>query len=44
MNFQLNPIELKYYPFKISLDICSGSFNVLSTKIHVPKKNKKHKW
>ena len=29
----LNPVELKYYPFIISLDKCSGSCNVLSPKI-----------
>ena len=28
----LNPSELKYYPFTISLDKCSGSCNVLSPK------------
>ena len=35
----LNPIELIYYPFMISLDKCNGSCNVadgLSTKICVP--------
>ena len=32
----LNPIELKYYPFMISLDKC----NVLSPKICVLKKTK----
>ena len=26
----LNPPELKYYPFMISLDKCNGSCNVLS--------------
>ena len=31
----LNPVELKYQPFKISLDKCSGSGNVLSPKIYV---------
>ena len=31
----LNPVELKYYPFMISLDKCSGSCNVSSTKICV---------
>ena len=36
-------IELKYCPFKVSLDKCNGSFNVLSPKICVPKKNKRHK-
>ena len=25
--FYLNPIEFKYFPFVISLDKCSGSFN-----------------
>ena len=36
----LNPIELKYYQFMISLDKCNGSCNVLSPKICVPKKTK----
>ena len=36
----LNPFELKYYPFMISLHKCSGSCNVLSPKICVPKKIK----
>ena len=27
----LNPVELKYYPFIISLDKCNGSCNVLSS-------------
>ena len=36
----LNPAELKYHPFIISLDKCSGSCNVLSPKISVPKKQK----
>ena len=36
----LNPVELKYYPFMISLNICNGSYNVLSPKICVPKKSK----
>ena len=40
----LNPVELKYYQFTISLDKSSGSCNVLSPKICVPKKtNKKRK-
>ena len=34
----LNPVELKYYPFMISLDERNGSCNVLSPKICVPKK------
>ena len=28
-----NPVELKYYPFMISLYKCTGSCNVLSPKI-----------
>ena len=36
----LNPAELKYYAFMISLDKFSGSCNVLSPKICVPKKTK----
>ena len=36
----LNPVELKYYPFMISLDKCNGGFNVLSPKICVLKKGK----
>ena len=39
----LNPVEIKYYPFKISLDKCSGSCNVLYQKICVPQKKKKKK-
>ena len=36
----MNPIELKYYPFMISLDKCNGNCNTLSPKICVPKKTK----
>ena len=36
----LNPVELKYYSFVISLDKCSGSCNVLSPKICIPTKTK----
>ena len=39
----LNPSELNYYPFTISLDTCNGSCNVfdnVSTKICVPSKTK----
>ena len=36
----LNPVELKYYPFMISLNKCTGSCNVLSPKICVPKETK----
>ena len=36
----LNPVELKHYAYMISLDKCSGSCNILSSEICVPKKNK----
>ena len=36
----LNPVELTYYLFMISLDKCNGSYNVLSPKICVPKETK----
>ena len=36
----MNPNELKCYPFVISLSKCAGSCNVLSTKICVPKETK----
>ena len=36
----MNLVELKYYPFMISLNKCTGSCNVLSPKICVPKKTK----
>ena len=39
----LNPVELNYYPFTVSLDKCSGSCNAagdLSTKICVLSKTK----
>ena len=36
----LNPAKLKYYPFMISLDQCSGSCTVLSRKACVPKETK----
>ena len=41
--FYLNPVELKYHPFMISLDKYSGSCNSvdgLSTKICIPNKTK----
>ena len=37
----LSPVELKYYPFIISLDKCCGNRNVLSPKLYVPKKKQK---
>ena len=36
----LNPIELKYYPFMISLDKCTERCNVVSPKVCVPKETK----
>ena len=33
----INPVEIKYYPFMISLSRCTGSFNALSPKICVLK-------
>ena len=41
----MNPVELKYYLFMISLNKCTGSCNVLSPNIEDKrnKKNKRHK-
>ena len=42
-----NSVELKYYPFMINLNKCTGSCNVLSPKICAPKETKddnKQKW
>ena len=39
----MNPNELKYCPFMISLNKCTGSCNVLSPKI-CSKRSKKHKY
>ena len=36
----LNTVDLKYYPFMISLDKCTGSCNVLFPKICVLKETK----
>ena len=36
----MNLVELKYYPFMISLNKYTGSCNVLSPKIFVPKETK----
>ena len=36
----LSPVELKYYAFKISLDKCTGSCNILFQK-YVFQKNQK---
>ena len=36
----MNSVELKYYPFMSSLNKCTGTRNVLSPKICVPKETK----
>ena len=36
----LNPAKRKYYPFMISSDRCTGSCNVLSPKVCIPKETK----
>ena len=36
----MNPVELKYYPFMISLNKFTVSGNILSPKIYVPKETK----
>ena len=36
----LDSVELKYYPFMISIDQCTGSWNVFTPKICVPKETK----
>ena len=36
----MNPVELKYYPFMINLNKCTRSCNVLSSNICVPKETK----
>ena len=36
----LNPVELKYYPFIITSNKCTGSCNVLSPKIRLLKETK----
>ena len=36
----MNRVNLKYYPFMISLNKCVGRRNVLSPKIHVSKEPK----
>ena len=39
----INSVDLKYYPMMISLNKCTGSCNVLSPNICVPKESRKHK-
>ena len=36
----MSPVELKYYPFIISLNKCAKCFNVLSPNVCVPKETK----
>ena len=36
----MNLVELKYYPFMISLNKCTGSCNILYPKVCVPKETK----
>ena len=36
----MSPVELKYYPFVISIDKCTENCNVLFPKIFVPKETK----
>ena len=40
----MNPAELKYYPFMINLNKCTRSCNVLSPKIVCSRRKKKHKY
>ena len=37
-----NPVEIKYYPSKISLDKCTGISNELSPNICISKKTHKY--
>ena len=36
----MNPVEQKFYPFMTSLNKCTGSCNVFSPKICVPRETK----
>ena len=36
----MNPAELEYYPFRIRLNKCAESCNVLSSKVYVSKETK----
>ena len=40
----MNPAELKYYPFMINLNKCTGSCNVLSPKNVCSRRKKRHKY
>ena len=37
----MNPVELKYFQFMISLNKCTGSCNILSPKILIIKRKQK---
>ena len=37
----LNPVEVKYYPFMIRLDKFTGICNIISPKICVPKEKRR---
>ena len=39
----MNPVELKYYPFRISLNKCIANCNVFISKDMCSKRNKRHK-
>ena len=41
ITIDMNPVELKYYPFMISLNKCTESCKVLSPKISASKEKKK---
>ena len=36
----MNPVDLKYYPFMLSLNKCTEICKVLSPKLYVPKETK----
>ena len=39
-HINISPVQLKYYPFMISLNTCAGSCIVLSPNVCVPKETK----
>ena len=39
----MNPVELKHYPFRISLNKCIANCNVFISKDMCSKRNKRHK-
>ena len=38
----MNSVELKYYPFMITLNKCTGSCSVLSPNTWIPKEKKRY--